>query len=264
MYHCQYCGRESKKPNLMSLRIHEVRCESNPNRNTNIKTPSRAGKYKGEDASERTKRRRYTKERKEECLSSGEFICQFCEQDIKGSCKLANKYFVSLMIHESKCLKNPDATVIRKPCSEETKEKLREKLLGRRFSEERKKQIRAYMKKAVEEHPESYSNLNHFRAKKVKIDGVRFDSTWEILFYQWAKNEGLNPQRCLQSFPYEWDVERKYFPDFYIDSLDLYVEVKGRITERDEAKWRSFPKKLKIIMKDEIEEIKKGTFRGLV
>jgi hypothetical protein len=264
MYHCQYCGRESKKPNLMSLRIHEVRCESNPNRNTNIKTPSRAGKYKGEDASERTKRRKYTKERKEECLSSGEFICQFCEQDIKGSCKLANKYFISLMIHESKCLKNPDATVIRKPCSEETKEKLREKLLGIRFSEERKKQIRAYMKKAVEEHPESYSKSNRNRIKKVKLDGFTLDGSWEVAFYEWAKNNGLNPEKCKKKFPYTWNGDRSYFPDFYIPSLNLYVEIKGYETEQDYAKWSQFPEKLLVLKKKEIEEIKKGTFRGLV
>jgi len=249
----------------MSLRIHEAWCESNPNRSKNLKIPSRKGKYsdKGkhkEEASERTKRRRYTKQRKEECLSNGEFICKFCE----FNCNLGNdkSSFLSFMCHESQCPDNPCR--IRNPITEETKEKLRKKMVGRKYSQERKDKISAYMKKAVEEHPESYSNLNRFRAKKVMIDGVRFDSAWEIIFYDWAKNQGLNPQRCLEHFDYDWEGQRKYFPDFYIDSLKLYVEVKGCVTDRYKAKWRSFPKKLKIIMKDEIEEIKKGTFRGLV
>ena len=260
MHHCQYCGKESKKPNLMSLRIHEAWCESNPNRSKNLKIPSRKGKYVGGEASPITLKRKAVKERRKECTETQKFLCKFCQKD----CDLGKfkSSFLSLMCHESQCPDNPCRT--RNPITEETKEKLRKKLSGRQYSQERKDQIRAYMKKAVEEHPESYSNLNRFRAKKVIIDGVRFDSTWEIIFYDWAKNEGLNPQRCLEYFEYDWEGQRKYFPDFYIDSLKLYVEVKGCATDRDKAKWKSFPKKLKIIMKDEIEAIKKGTFRGLV
>jgi len=244
----------------MSLRIHEAWCESNPNKSKNLKIPSRKGKYVGDKASPLTLKRKAVKDRREECTRTQKFLCKFCQKDC--DLKKFKSSFLSLMCHESQCPDNPDR--IRNPISEETKDKLRKKLSGRKYSEERKSQIRAYMKKAVEDHPESYSNLNRFRAKKVLIDGIRFDSTWEILFYQWAKNEGLNPQRCSQGFPYIWERERKYFPDFYIDSLDLYVEIKGCVTERDEAKWKNFPKKLKIIMKNEIEEIKKGTFRGLV
>jgi len=257
MYHCQHCGRESKKPNLMSLRIHEVRCESNPNRNTNIKTPSRAGKYKGEDASERTKRRKYTKERKEECLSSGEFICQFCG----SNCDLKNdkSSFLSLMCHESQCPHNKDR--VRNTTSDETKEKIRKALKGKKLSIEQREKISSSMQKVVEERPESYSHLNRSRAKKQIVDGIRFDSKWELIFYNWAKSQGLNPQRCNTSFSYTWDKPRKYFPDFYLPDLDLYVEIKGYLTDKDRAKWNSFPKKLSVIMHSQIEEIKKGTFK---
>jgi hypothetical protein len=166
------------------------------------------------------------------------------------------------MCHESQCRSNPDR--VKNPISNETREKISKKLSGRKYSEERKNQIKSYMKKAVEDHPASYSNCKRYRAKRFVTDGVRFDSSWELIFYRWAENAGLNPKRCLESFVYEWDGARKYFPDFYIESLDLYIEVKGQMTDRDKAKWQSFPKKLKVIMKNEIDEIKKGTFRGLV
>lgn len=259
MQHCQFCGKESNKPSRMSLRLHEVRCEENPRRNENIKTPSRKGKYVGDKASQRTIRRRIVKERKAECMRTQLFMCKFCQKD----CDLGNfrTSFLSLMCHESQC---PDNTKrIRKSISDETREKLSKRCKGRSYSEEQKKRISDYMKKAVEEHPESYSSHNRHRAKRMKVDGVKFDSTWELVFFNWAKDMGLNPQRCLESFPYEWKGIRKYFPDFYISALDLYVEIKGYTTDRDMSKWRNFPKKLKVITKAEIDEIKKGTFSGL-
>ena len=116
------------------------------------------------------------------------------------------------------------------------------------------------MRKAVLEHPEAYTSSNRGRVKQVEIDGIKLHGKWELSFYQWAKEKELNPQRCLNSFPYEWNGSRSYFPDFYLPSLNTYIEVKGYETERDLAKWSQFPEKLIVIRKKEIEEIKKGTY----
>jgi hypothetical protein len=62
---------------------------------------------------------------------------------------------------------------------------------------------------------------------------------------------------------YEWNGTRRYFPDFYIESIDLYIEVKGYETDRDRAKWLQFPEKLCIIKAAEIKKIKQGCFVGL-
>lgn len=67
----------------------------------------------------------------------------------------------------------------------------------------------------------------------------------------------------MQGFTYTWNGERTYFPDFYIESLDLYVEVKGYETDRDRAKWLHFPKKLCIIKAAEIKKIRQGSFATL-
>lgn len=119
------------------------------------------------------------------------------------------------------------------------------------------------MKKAVENNPESYSSSNRGRTKQIIVDGIKLQGQWEVDFYQWAKNQGLHPKRPTESFPYEWNGTRSYFPDFYIESLDMYIEVKGYETDRDRAKWLTFPKKLRIIKEAEIKQIKQGCFVGL-
>jgi hypothetical protein len=119
------------------------------------------------------------------------------------------------------------------------------------------------MKKAVEENPESYTSSNRGRTKQVEVDGVILQGSWEVKFYLWCKENNIVAEKVTHSFPYIWNGNRQYFPDFYIPSLDLYIEVKGYETDRDRAKWLQFPKKLRIIKEQEIKQIDKGCFVGL-
>jgi len=119
------------------------------------------------------------------------------------------------------------------------------------------------MKKAVDRNPEAYSSSNRGRTKQIIIDGIKLQGQWEVDFYIWAKSQGLEPTRPTVSFEYNWNGIRSYFPDFYIKSMDLYIEVKGYETERDRAKWRDFPKDLRIIKEAEIKQIRQGCFVGL-
>jgi len=127
-------------------------------------------------------------------------------------------------------------------------------------NKENKDKHSASMKQAVEKFPESYSSSNRGRTKQIIIDGIKFQGQWEVDFYLWAKKKGLEPERPSVGFKYTWNGIRTYFPDFYIPSLDTYVEIKGYETERDQAKWLTFPKKLIIIKKKEINEIRKDKF----
>jgi hypothetical protein len=138
-----------------------------------------------------------------------------------------------------------------------------EKNLSRRHTEESKKKLSVSMKQAVLNNPESYSSKNRGRTKQIIIDGIKLQGQWEVDFYLWAKEEGLNPRRPTEAFKYEWNGERWYHPDFYIESKDLYVEVKGYETDRDRAKWRDFPRKLRIIKEAEIKSIRQKSFLGL-
>jgi hypothetical protein len=127
-------------------------------------------------------------------------------------------------------------------------------------TEESKRKLSASMKRAVENNPESYTSSNRGRTKQIIVDGIKFQGHWEVDFYLWAKDAGLNPQRATQGFKYNWNGERTYFPDFYIESKDLYVEVKGYETERDRAKWDQFPKELLVVREQTITDIRNDTF----
>ena len=61
------------------------------------------------------------------------------------------------------------------------------------------------MKKAVCAHPDSYTSSNRGRTKQIEIDGMKLQGRWEVEFYQWAKENNLNPVRPLISFKYVWE-----------------------------------------------------------
>jgi hypothetical protein len=148
-------------------------------------------------------------------------------------------------------------------CSDETRKKLSEASKKQVWDDNRRKNLSDAMKKAVENNPESYTSSNRGRTKQIILDGMKFQGQWEVDFYTWAKNAGLNPVRPTNGFKYIWNGERTYFPDFYIESLDMYIEVKGYETDRDRAKWLQFKGNLRIIKEAEIKQIRQGCFERL-
>jgi hypothetical protein len=148
-------------------------------------------------------------------------------------------------------------------CSDETRKKLSEASKKQVWDDSRRKNLSDAMKKAVENNPESYTSSNRGRTKQIMLDGMKFQGQWEVDFYTWAKNAGLNPIRPTTGFKYIWNGERTYFPDFYIESLDMYIEVKGYETDRDRAKWSQFKGNLRIIKEVEIKQIRQGCFERL-
>jgi hypothetical protein len=241
-YLCEYCDRICK--NAMSLAQHRLRCEKNPgNRKAEMPIPSRKGKYVGKTASELTLKRKRNKERRTNDL----FLCEHCGQERDS--------FLGLKIHETRCSSNP----LGKPViiSEETKRKLSIANRGKKMSDEFRLKVSEGMKRAILENPESYTSSNRGRVKQIIIDGVKLHGSWEAAFYSWAKKNDLKPERCLNGFDYFWNgKERKYFPDFYLPNLNLYVEVKGYETEQDREKWRQFPERIIVLRRPEINMIK--------
>jgi hypothetical protein len=222
---CQYCSKPAKS--LNSKRQHEIRCKNNPTRldmsynKFNFKNPA--------------------------ILPTP---CAHCEKIYETKIALSN--------HIRRCPKNPNRVM--EILTSDGREKIRAKNLSFRHSDETKKKLSVSMKRAVENNPESYSSSNRGRTKQIIVDGIKLQGQWEVDFYNWAKIQGLNPKRPTESFTYKWDGSRSYFPDFYIESLDMYVEVKGYETDRDRAKWLTFPKKLSIVKATEIKKIKNNTF----
>lgn len=93
---------------------------------------------------------------------------------------------------------------------------------------------------------------NHWRGvytKDLNGNKIWLDSSYELLFVnimnkhniKWHKNK-------KEKFPYVYEnVKRNYIPDFYLEEIDIWVEVKGYEKEIDLYKWKYFPHKLKII-----------------
>ena len=197
-------------------------------------------------------------------------------------CNKITKSIRSKQQHEIRCHLNPNRIIVipsygmlgkkgsnqyikgtAKPISLETRVKLSEASKKQVWSEERRKKHSAVMKKAVEVNPESYTSSNRGRTKQIEFDGIKFQGNWELEFYKWAKEQGLQPKRATIGFKYEWNGTRTYYPDFYIESKNLYVEVKGYETDRDRAKWLQFTEKLCIIKEVEIKQIRNKSFKGL-
>lgn len=183
---------------------------------------------------------------------------------IQGQCRFCSKVYnnkIGLSNHETRCPYNQNRKL--QILTEQGKQRIREKNKNRIYSAEWKAKHSEIMKKTVEKFPESYTASNRGRTKQYIIDDIKLIGMWEVEFYLWAKEQGLNPKRPTESFPYEWNGIRRYFPDFYIEILDLYIEVKGYETERDRSKWLQFTKKLRIIKKEDIRDIRNKSFKGL-
>jgi hypothetical protein len=147
-----------------------------------------------------------------------------------------------------------------KPLSAESRERISEANRKREWTAAKRLKQSARMKLAVQQNPESYTSANRGRTKQIEFDGIKFQGNWELEFYKWAKANNLTPRRVIEGFKYSWKGERTYFPDFYIESKDLYIEVKGYKTDRDAAKWKQFPKKLLIVDKTAIDKIKRNCY----
>jgi prolyl oligopeptidase PreP (S9A serine peptidase family) len=183
--------------------------------------------------------------------------CQHCLKEYTSKIGYSN--------HVRRCPSNPNRVM--ETLTQEGRQKLiqhRVDMNNKQWNDPAfKEKHRAAMKKAVLANPESYSSSNRGRTKQIIVDGIKLQGQWEVDFYLWAKSKGLEPKRPDQAFKYEWNGERWYHPDFYIKSLDLYIEVKGYETDRDRAKWLHFPNKLRIIKEAEIKQIRKGCFERL-
>lgn len=205
--------------------------------------------------------------------------CKFCEKNCKN--------YNSLINHERLCKENPNRQEVvsnfieynkkrkdlgikgtnqytkakllglPKPVmSDETRKKLSESSKNRKYTEEQKKKHSESMKRAVENHPNSYTKNNVVgRVKNIIYNGIKLKGKWEVIVAKWLDLNNIKWEHETKSFDYEWNGIRKYYPDFYLPEFDLFIEVKGYETERDRCKWKDISN-LIILKLDEIKKIK--------
>lgn len=226
---CDYCTKLCKSVN--SVRQHEVRCKTNPNR---ISMEYVRGVIRSAD------------------IEIEE--CSFCKKEFKKRGARGN--------HEVRCPENADRKLqiisVAGKISNKKKHTAWAKL--HYADQSNRDKVSKRMKQAVNEHPESYTSSNRGRTKQITYNDIKFQGQWELDFYMWCETNDISITRPTKWFDYEWDGNRKYNPDFYLLDLDLYVEVKGYETDRDRAKWNQFPDALCIVKNKEIMLIRKGQF----
>lgn len=213
-----------------------------------------------------------------------EYICKYCRRVCKNENSLRN--------HERLCKQNPERQIIqsnfikynemikngiRKPSnqfikakelgvkiqvSKETRLKIGLKSKQRKHTNEAKIKISKSMKKAVLEHPESYSsNEVCGRVKRYLYNGIYLTGKWELEVAKFLDKENIKWKRPNNGFQYYWNNGyHQYFPDFYLPDYDKYIEVKGYERERDKCKYKSIEEKLIVLRLKEINQIKEGTF----
>lgn len=145
--------------------------------------------------------------------------------------------------------------------TDETRQKLRASASGKIWTDDRRKKHSTIMKLAVINNPESYSANNVCgRNKQIEYNGVKLNSTWELIVIKWLNQYNIEWIRNKTGFKYYWDESdsiHTYFPDLYLPKYDRYIEVKGYETNRDRCKWPAVDN-LIIIKQAEIKQIQSG------
>lgn len=117
---------------------------------------------------------------------------------------------------------------------------------NRVWTKDARRNLSLSMKEAVVKSPESFA-LKNWRHRSVEYNGIKYDSAWEVQFAQTCERLGLRWERNTRSFAYTYRGVRNYFPDFYIKGYRVFVEVKGKQSDRDLCKWRDFTERLLVV-----------------
>lgn len=204
-------------------------------------------------------------------------ICKFCNKHCKNTnsqrnhsrlCKLnPDRQFTYLVTNRDEARKNIQysnqyvkAKMLGLPKPErsaETRQKL--SLAAKNRNQEVKdkiaKSISETVKKKVHEGTwhTSLAKRMHYNYKGIDLHGK-----WELRYAQWLDERNIKWERCVQTFEYIFEKKtRRYTPDFYLPITNEYIEIKGYKTDKDNEKWKQFPKNLQltILMKDELSKL---------
>lgn len=200
--------------------------------------------------------------------------CKYCEQERKNENSLRN--------HERLCKANPERQTTpfqdrnrhkeiltsrsefrnqwsnpNYEMSDDTRKKLSEVSKKRNANES--EETRAKRKATIDKKVESGEwHVSLARKLHYNYNGVDLHGKWELNYARWLDENQIRWQRCKDSFLYEYEGKtRRYTPDFYLVDSDVYIEIKGYKTEKDNAKWTQFPshRKLTILMSKELKQL---------
>jgi len=182
-----------------------------------------------------------------------EHVCEYCSQEFETGGKKAG--------HMSNCKLNPkyEQNLVTRGAN------IRKALTGNRLSLQHKASVSKGMLKAYKEGRIDVNTNPSGRSKKQWYtnwlgNSEFLHSSWELVVAEALDKHKIVWNKAKRGYKYTWSgEEHSYFPDFYLSSYDLFVEVKGYKTERDTAKWQAFPDKLVVLMRNEIERIRRNS-----
>jgi hypothetical protein len=87
---------------------------------------------------------------------------------------------------------------------------------------------------------------------------VSLDGTWELAVAKWLDDNYYHWKRNTKRFPYTnlKGTTSHYTPDFWVEELGGYLEIKGYETELDRCKWSQFIEPLTVWKKKTLMELK--------
>lgn len=92
------------------------------------------------------------------------------------------------------------------------------------------------------------------RGKKGWYKSYRCDSSWELAYVIYNLEHNIKFTRNNEGFEYQYeDKTYRYYPDFILED-GIYVEIKGVLDKKNQAKIASFKKPLKVLYKKEMQE----------
>jgi hypothetical protein len=276
MYICKYCGREFE--NRFKLNGHVCWCKSNPNANGKCNFNSKTGKKKMSLFNE----------------SRDDLFCQHCGKQ----CKNLN----SLTQHEVRCKQNPNAILVKdnlykyrlqhqsntltfipwnKGLTKDTDDRVKKygethhnrhvkgeiKTWCDGLTKETDERIKKYAFKISETIASKIEDGDWHcqNRKRIEYKGEIFDSEWEYEFAKFLDLHKIKWNRRIPPFIYIYEnSEHRYFPDLYLPEHDLYIEIKGRCTDKDKAKWDQFDKKLDIYFLKDLKQLDIEYFKNIV
>lgn len=180
------------------------------------------------------------------------FICKYCNRETESKISNSN--------HVRRCPGNPDRVMEkltdegRKRISQATIKQNKKQWKDQEF----RKKHKASMARAVKENPDSYTKNNVCgRVKILEYNGVKLKGQWELRTAKWLDSKKVKWDTEVHPQTYVWNgSDHKYYPDFYLKEYDVYIEVKGYKTDRDDAKWSQFNGTLVIVDKKNIDFLK--------
>lgn len=166
-------------------------------------------------------------------------------------CKFCNVSFApsSIGIHTISCKSNPKYLSY----LEKRGSSISLSMKGRKLSETQKENITSTITQKIKN---GTWHLSYSKAKIVMYNGTKLHGTWEVGYAKYLDAQGLSWRRPNEKFEYMFEGKvRHYTPDFYVDELQSYVEIKGYATAKDEAKWSQFTEKLLVLRGENLVEL---------